>query len=866
MKFRVMAAAVAVLFGSVTGASSATAIVNGVRTNEAGPHVALAWVNDQAGQVFCSGTVIDARWVLTAAHCRADQPPSGTELRVLAGDADLFSDPNTIEILGVIRVITHPLWSSAEPADAFDVTLLELAEPTSSPPASLPETAIDADTNVVVWGFGATNSGLTGSGVLRFAERAVAQLGGQPGDPFFTLRDSNQLCTGDSGGAVTHNGVLVGVNSFIFSVGTGGSIDSSDCAPGGGAGHAAVYDVVEWISETVASALGDNSACRNLRRTIERIPAAKGAAAVGERLKACAVNPGGPVELEAAISPTLAFTTDDLTCVPTGGTEPFGYTWNVNGVVVGGENSNILPSARHEKGNTVTCEITDDLAMTASDSVQIANSAPEVTSLTITPSFDGTASTTDDLICSASATDADGDTLTIIYEWFVLTDEDGDGFFVDNDTLASDFTQPGYVATCLVAVSDGAGGVVLDSVEVAIVVDDLDGRRFAQISAGTAHTCAVTTTGQAYCWGRGAGRLGNGSTDNQSTPVPVTTEGIDGLTDTNVAHIAAGNDHTCAVTTTGKVYCWGDGYNGQLGNGSTTTQLIPVPVTTDGIDGLTDTNVAHIAAGAGHTCAVTTTGRAYCWGGGNRGQLGNGSIDIQLTPVPVTTDGIDGLTDSNVAQISARVTGLHTCAVTTTGKAYCWGRGDVGQLGNGSTNDQLIPVPVTNVGGLADVNVAQITAGGLHTCAVTTTGKAYCWGSNLGGRLGNPTADEWAESIPVPVSTVGGLTDTNVAQITAGGAHTCAVTTAGKGYCWGAGDAGRLGNGSTDHQSSPEPVVTTVDGLSDTNAAHITAGNEHTCALTTIGKAYCWGAGNRGQLGNGSTDFKLTPVPVTDLE
>ena len=189
-----------------------------------------------------------------------------------------------------------------------------------------------------------------------------------------------------------------------------------------------------------------------------------------------------------------------------------------------------------------------------------------------------------------------------------------------------------------------------------------------------------------------------------ANPVPV-----QGLA-SGVAQIAAGDYHTCAVKTSGAVLCWGDNDSGQLGNDSTTNSSTPVAVT-----GLSSGVVA-IAAGGYHTCALTSVGGVKCWGDDGNGQLGDGGDTSESTPVNVS-----GLS-SGVASIAAGES--HTCAVTTSNGAKCWGYDGYGELGNGTTNDYHVPKAVSGLASTA----AQLDLGANHTCAVTTSGAAECWG------------------------------------------------------------------------------------------------------------------------------------------
>ncbi|MBN2116321.1 MAG: hypothetical protein JW730_07115 [Anaerolineales bacterium] len=300
----------------------------------------------------------------------------------------------------------------------------------------------------------------------------------------------------------------------------------------------------------------------------------------------------------------------------------------------------------------------------------------------------------------------------------------------------------------------------------------------ASIATGQYHTCAVTTSGGAKCWGlNGEGQLGQGAVSQGSnTPLNVS-----GLT-SRVTTIVTGSNHSCALTSSGGVKCWGKNANGQVGDGTTTLRAAPVNV-----NGLTS-GVTAIAAGNNHTCAVTSAGGVKCWGINSSGQLGDSTTTQRLTPVDVSEL-------SDVVAISAGDS--HTCALTTSGGIKCWGSNGSGRLGDGTYTNSSTPVDVS---GLTS-GVSVVSAGGSHTCAVMSDGIAKCWGNNYYGQLGDGT--KTYHNTPVDVS---GLTG-GATTITAGSSHTCAVTTSGGAKCWGESIYGQLGDGALSYRSAPAYVI-----------------------------------------------------------
>lgn len=352
-----------------------------------------------------------------------------------------------------------------------------------------------------------------------------------------------------------------------------------------------------------------------------------------------------------------------------------------------------------------------------------------------------------------------------------------------------------------------------------------------KIAAGENHTCAVTTEGGVKCWGYGSfGQLGFASS---YSAVPGAVSGLPA----GVASVSVGQFHTCAVTTAGGVKCWGKNDAGQLGDNSTTNRAAPTDVV-----GL-QSGVASVSAGYLHTCAVLTSGGAKCWGANANGQLGDNTTTQRLAPASVYF--ASGYSSVSVGR-------HHACALTTAGKVKCWGSSVYGQLGvNDTVSSSLRPMDIL-FGYSPPPGVAALSVHMDHACLVTTTGGVKCWGRNDYGQLGDNSTINRGK--PVDVA---GLTS-GVASVAAGGYHSCAVTTSGEMKCWGQGGAGQLGDGGAADRKAPVTVTGRATGTSN-----VIAGARHTCAETSVGGLQCWGYNNYGQVGNASTTNRPTPADIS---
>jgi alpha-tubulin suppressor-like RCC1 family protein len=367
---------------------------------------------------------------------------------------------------------------------------------------------------------------------------------------------------------------------------------------------------------------------------------------------------------------------------------------------------------------------------------------------------------------------------------------------------------------------------------------------FSQVSAGGDHTCGVTTDNRAFCWGlANFGQLGNGTTTRRLRPVAVAGT-------LRFRQVSAARSHTCAVTTDFRVYCWGSNADGNLGDGTETDRLRPVPVA----GGL---RFRSVDAGAAQTCAVTyPDNRGYCWGYHAEGALGDGTFQPRTRLTPTAVAG--GLrfryqvsTGAGLGDFEGRdpFEG-HSCGVTTTDEAFCWGQNAVGQLGIGGTAGSVVASP-TRVAGAH--RFRQIDVGSAFTCAVTTTNRAFCWGNGRQGQIGD--GKTFLRFSPSAVA--GGH---SFSRVTTGESHTCGQTTLNRAYCWGRNTTGQLGDGTTTGRLTP---VAVAGGLFFRQvSAGGTEFGSHTCGKTGAGVAYCWGSNSNGQLGDGTTTNRNRPTRV----
>lgn len=337
--------------------------------------------------------------------------------------------------------------------------------------------------------------------------------------------------------------------------------------------------------------------------------------------------------------------------------------------------------------------------------------------------------------------------------------------------------------------------------------------------------------GSLWCWGlNNYGQLGTGDLRDGQAPINTLVAGA-------VDAVFCGDSHTCALSSGDRaVLCWGKNDSGQLGDGSYTDSATPVAVS--GLD-----EIRLLTVGGAHTCALRADATVWCWGWNAYGQLGRepDPMGERRQPTPIRVAGL-----ADVVRLSAGR--VHNCALTRSGRVYCFGWNEYGQLGvPASLPYSASPVEIRDIG-----QVISLSAGSHHTCAVNTAGSVYCWGDNEYGQIGGGPL---YTDRPFEVS---GL-DEGVA-VTAARMHTCALIQDGTVHCWGGNASGQLGDGSTvTGSTAPVQVATLLD------VSYVTTGGYHTCAIERSGTIWCWGFNHSGQLGDDTLENKNRPARVVGL-
>ncbi|MEY3407725.1 MAG: hypothetical protein RL038_786 [Actinomycetota bacterium] len=321
----------------------------------------------------------------------------------------------------------------------------------------------------------------------------------------------------------------------------------------------------------------------------------------------------------------------------------------------------------------------------------------------------------------------------------------------------------------------GTGDTLPVYAPLEITLDELNpGETIASMDTQNKTTCALTSAKRLFCWGSNSdGFLGGGSQNSEEpNPTEVVLQGVAWKS------VSIGYDHACALSTYGDAYCWGsNSYYGQAGIGSNTTPLTPTAVDTSG--SLAGKTIKQISSSGYNSCALATDNSVHCWGQGLYGGVGNNNTTTQFSPVDITNSGF--LNGNTVQKLIPG--GYHTCALTTDGEIACWGGNDYNEVGiNSAGNNALVPTQIDMSGPTAGKTFKQVIAGGYHTCAVSTDDKIFCWGYNDYNTTG---VEDSSVSEIREIEDYGNLAGDAIVDMAAGYYFTCALTSAGEVGCWG---------------------------------------------------------------------------------
>jgi alpha-tubulin suppressor-like RCC1 family protein/Tfp pilus assembly major pilin PilA len=379
----------------------------------------------------------------------------------------------------------------------------------------------------------------------------------------------------------------------------------------------------------------------------------------------------------------------------------------------------------------------------------------------------------------------------------------------------------------------------------------LDGLTIKSVSAGTQGTCAIASNDKLYCWGNGInGEIGDDEYASYNQPVAVHVDGQIG--GEAILSISTSTYFSCAISSSHRAFCWGGGWNGQLGNGTTGSYGQPIAIDTTGV--LNGKTIKALSTGWDHTCVIASDDKAYCWGANRSGEIGDGTKTQRTSPVAVNTAG--ALNGKTIKSISAGVS--TTCVIASDDNAYCWGQNDIGELGDGTIVEKTLPTAVFKTGALGSRPLKSISTAGWHTCVIASDDNGYCWGSNWAGELGDNTYNA-SSNVPVAVYTGGKLSGKTLSVLSVGVYHTCAVTTDSIAYCWGSNARSATAQTlSREEVIAPEPISTS-GAIKRLSVKSISAGGLASCIIASDNNAYCWGKNDVGQLGNNMTSNRLVP-------
>lgn len=378
------------------------------------------------------------------------------------------------------------------------------------------------------------------------------------------------------------------------------------------------------------------------------------------------------------------------------------------------------------------------------------------------------------------------------------------------------------------------------------------------LELGFYYSSAITTRGRLFTWGyNSSGQLGDGTRTDRLMPTDI-TKNFNLNEGEKITSVSLGRSHSAAITSEGRIFTWGDNMYGQLGDTSTTDRYTPYDISSyfNLDDGET---IIDVSLGLYHSSAISSNGRIFMWGDNRRGQLGNG-INIRST-IPIDITSMLNLSDGeSVSTIS--LGDSFSIALTSEGRIFTWGTNAYGQLGDGTTLDSYSPKDISDMFNLNNGDKIVFVSIGLENAsAITLNGSIYMWGRNHIGQLGDGTTVD--QHLPVDIT---GRFNMNQGEIivssSLGWIHSSALSSEGRIFTWGSNGSGKLGDGTTTNRLLPTDISNQFDFSQADYIQSVKLGYTHSAIYTSNGKVFIWGHNYKGQIGDGTTTDRQTPYEI----
>jgi len=388
---------------------------------------------------------------------------------------------------------------------------------------------------------------------------------------------------------------------------------------------------------------------------------------------------------------------------------------------------------------------------------------------------------------------------------------------------------------------------------------DYNNLDFIKVASGYNHTIALTSSYRVYAWGQNdKGQLGDGTTEDKFTPIDITPY-FNLRSNEWISNVNTGLLFSVAITSDKRVFTWGDNFSGQLGDGTTRNRFLPTDITSSFNLG-NDEFIYDFSCGSTFSILFTSLNRVFGWGANNSGQLADPNLSRKVLPTDITSN----IVLQEYEGIVKITTGSsHTLIYTTRNRVLTWGSNTYGQLGDGTISSRSTPTDITARFSLgASEGIKYIASGETHSILVTTANRIFSWGENNFGQLGDGT--ESNRISPVEITSNFNLqVDDDITKISTKADHNLLLTSTNLVFTWGYNFYGQLGDGSNQSSSLPIMITPSFQLQSNENIESVYAGCQHSMAISTDNQVFTWGNNLYGQLGNKDTSNRLKPTEIT---